>query len=172
MPDHLTPSPAHGSDLAPPQAMAGDLLAGPPPVALYHGLAEFNAGAYFECHETLEAIWMREPAPIRRLYQGILQVGVGFYHLRNGNYRGTLNLLESAAGYLRDFSPTCLGIAVAQLITDAGAVRAAVVALGPDHLAAFDLTTLPQIAYDPAVAATAVAPLLPSAADRAGPGHW
>lgn len=171
MPDHLPPS-GITHRVAPPAAALGDPPAGPPPVALYTGLAEFNAGAYFACHETLEAIWMREPAPIRRLYQGILQVGVGFYHLRNGNYRGTLNLLESAAGYLRDFTPTCLGIAVARLIAEAGAVRAAVVALGPDQLGAFDLTTLPQVYYDPAVAATAVAPVLPSAADRAGPGHW
>ena len=115
---------------------------------------------------------MREPAPIRRLYQGILQVGVGFYHLRNGNYRGTLNLLESAVGYLRDFTPTCWGIAVAQLIADASAVRAAVVALGPDRIRAFEPATLPQVSYDPVVAATAVAPILPNAADLAGPGHW
>ncbi len=172
MPDHPATSATRRAAPPPPPAVCCDPPAGPPPVALYTGLDEFNAGAYFQCHETLEAIWMREPAPVRRLYQGILQVAVGFYHLQNGNYRGTLNLLESAAGYLRDFTPTCLGIAVAQLITDAGAVRAAVVALGPDHLAAFDLTTLPQVHYDAAVAATAVAPVLPSAADRAGPGHW
>ncbi len=144
----------------------------PPPAALYTGLAQFNTGAYFECHETLEAIWMREPAPIRRLYQGILQVGVGFYHLRNSNYRGTLNLLASAVGYLRDFTPLALGIDVARLIADVGVVRTAVVTLGSDRLDLFDLTTLPQVHYDPLVAATAVAPLLPSAADRAGPGHW
>src|SRR3954469_19117281 len=67
----------------------------PPPAALLAGIEQFNQGAYFEGHETLEAIWMGEPGDIRRLYQGILQIGVGFYHLQRGNYRGTLNLLAS-----------------------------------------------------------------------------
>ncbi|HUS13970.1 MAG TPA: DUF309 domain-containing protein [Chloroflexia bacterium] len=145
---------------------------GIPPAALYTGIAEFNAGAYFECHETLEAIWMREPAPIRRLYQGILQVGVGFYHLRNGNYRGTLNLLASATGYLSDFAPSCLGVDVACLIADATRVREAVVAGGPAALAGFDLTTLPTVHYDPAIAAQAVAAAPPSEDTRDAVGHW
>jgi len=144
----------------------------PPPLALYTGIAEFNRGEYFECHETLEAIWMREPRPIRRLYQGILQAGVGFYHLRNGNYRGTLNLLGSAGGYLADFTPACMGVEVARLRAEAAAVRAAILALGPDHFREFDLSRLPQVHYDPAVAAQAVAPLAPDPNPAAGPGHW
>src|SRR6476469_7640879 len=148
-----------------------DPCAAPPPAALYAGIAEFNAGAYFECHETLEAIWMREPGPIRRLYQGILQVGVGFYHLRNGNYRGALNLLRSAAGYLAEFEPACLGVDVARLRADAAAVRAAVVTLGPERVGEFDLSGLPRVHYDPAVARMArAAPPAPTPPD--GPGHW
>src|SRR5437868_11280385 len=102
----------------------------PPPAALYAGIAEFNRGEYFECHETLEHLWMREPAPIRRLYQGIIQAAVGCYHLGHGNYRGTLNLLGSAGGYLAAFAPACLGVDVARLRADLAAVRATVEALG------------------------------------------
>ncbi|HMA38322.1 MAG TPA: DUF309 domain-containing protein [Chloroflexia bacterium] len=155
-----------------PDTTAGDPCWEPPPAPLYTGIAEFNRGAYFECHETLEAIWMREPGPIRRLYQGILQVGVGFYHLRNGNYRGTLNLLGSAVGYLADFAPACLGVDVARLIAEATQVRAAVVALGPAQVRAFDLATLPQVHYDPQVAAQAVAIPAPVAGEVPDPGHW
>lgn len=147
-----------------------DPCAAPPPAALYAGIAEFNAGAYFECHETLEAIWMREPGPIRRLYQGILQVGVGFYHLRNGNYRGALNLLLSARGYLAEFEPACLGVDVARLRADAAAVREAVVTLGPERVGEFDLSGLPRVHFDPAVARTAQAAPAPTPLD--GPGHW
>jgi hypothetical protein len=144
----------------------------PPPEALYAGIAEFNRGEYFECHETLERLWMREPRPIRRFYQGILQVGVGFYHLRNGNYRGTLNLLGSAVGYLIDFTPACCGVDVARLITDAFRVRNSVLTLGPDGFGSFDLTALPQVHYDPQIAAQAVAELPPDPASTDGPGHW
>ncbi len=144
----------------------------PPPAPLYDGIAEFNRGEYFECHETLENLWMHEPAPIRRLYQGILQVGVGFYHLRNGNYRGTLNLLASAVGYLRDFAPSCMGVDVARLIADAASVRAAILALGPERFREYDLLHLPRILYDPAVAATSVPLPLPEEGGAEGPGHW
>lgn len=151
---------------------APDSCGQPPPAPLYSGIAEFNRGAYFECHETLEHLWMHEPAPIRRLYQGILQAGVGFYHLRNGNYRGTLNLLRSAVGYLTAFEPACLGVDVARLCADVAAVRAAVEALGPARFREFDLATLPQVHYDPQVAATAIPEPPPAPDAQADVGHW
>ncbi len=155
-----------------PDGAPADRCRWPPPAGLYIGIAEFNRGAYFECHETLEHLWMREPGPIRRLYQGILQVGVGFYHLRNGNYRGTLNLLDSATGYLAGFGPVCLGVEVARLVADAAAVRAAVLARGPTALPTFDLATLPRVYYDPQIAATAVPDLPPARGPADLPGHW
>src|SRR3954469_23363688 len=155
-----------------PDFSLADVCGQTPPAALYAGIAEFNRGEYFECHETLEHLWMREPGAIRRLYQGILQVGVGFYHLRNGNYRGTLNLLGSGVGYLTDFKSGCYGVDVARLITDAFRVRHAVLALGPDGFRSFDLPTLPQIHYDPRIAAQAVAEQPTPCAPTATPGHW
>jgi hypothetical protein len=142
----------------------------PPPAALLVGIAEFNAGAYFECHETLEAIWMREPGSIRRLYQGILQIGVGFYHLRNGNYRGTLNLLASGAAYLQPFAPICMGVELTPLLAAAAAVRAQVQALGPTRLHEFDPATLPQITVT--VPAAVPAPDAPGEVGGERPGHW
>ncbi len=74
----------------------------PPPPALIRGLAQFNAGEYWECHETLEVLWRADPRPIRALYQGILQVGVAFYHLHRGNYNGAVpkhrGILSSCCG--------------------------------------------------------------------------
>ena len=34
----------------------------PPPPALLHGIEQFNAGEYWECHETLEGLWIAEHA--------------------------------------------------------------------------------------------------------------
>jgi len=141
-----------------------------PPAALLAGIAEFNEGAYFECHETLEAIWMHEPGSIRRLYQGILQIGVGFYHLRNGNYRGTLNLLASGVAYLQPFAPRCMGVELTPLIDAAQVVRAQVVELGPSRLHEFDLMTLPKISV--AMTSVALPPEPASAAAGERPGHW
>jgi len=38
--------------------------------AFLEGVEEFNRGEFYECHETLEALWLAEPRPIRGLYQG------------------------------------------------------------------------------------------------------
>ena len=55
------------------------------PDLVLKGIKEFNEGEFYKCHEYLEEAWMQEPHRVRSLYQGILQVGVGFYHLQNGN---------------------------------------------------------------------------------------
>jgi uncharacterized protein len=116
-----------------------------PPPGLLAGIAQFNAGAYWECHETLEEIWRVEPDPVRYLYQGILQVGVGFYHLRRGNYRGAVNKLTSGLACLAPSEPVCLGVDVARLRSEAGSVLAAVAALGPARLAEYDASDLPRV---------------------------
>ncbi len=106
---------------------------------------QFNAREFFECHESLEAIWNAEPGPIRTLYKGILQVGVGCYHLLRSNYRGATIKLQSGADYLEPFAPRCMGIEVGRLIADARKLRAALVALGPDHFLQVDLALIPKV---------------------------
>ena|SRR5688500_4904283 len=118
-----------------------------PPALLYIGLEQFNRGEYFEQHESLEEIWIAEPRPLRRLYQGILKVGVGFYKLRLGNYRGTVNHINGGIAYLQRFEGVCLGVDVARLISEASAVRDRVMELGPERIGEFDLSTLPQVHY-------------------------
>ncbi|MGI8915161.1 MAG: DUF309 domain-containing protein [Chloroflexota bacterium] len=86
-----------------------------PPAELIAGIAQFNVGEYWHCHETLEALWRSEPDPIRFLYQGILLIGVGFYHLQRGNARGALVKLRQGVACLEPFRPACMGIAVEEL---------------------------------------------------------
>jgi len=124
-----------------PAARCGDA----PPDGLLLGVAQFNRREYFECHETLEAVWNAEPGPIRVLYKGILQVGVGCYHLLRGNYRGAVIKLQSGADYLEPYAPRCMRVEVGQLIADARRLRAEVVARGPERLAEVDRTLLPII---------------------------
>ena len=66
---------------------------GPLPAKVLEGFRLFNARAFFEQHEALEEAWLAEPEPVRDLYRGILQIGVGFYHLERQNFRGARNLL-------------------------------------------------------------------------------
>ena len=118
-----------------------------PPELFYVGLEEFNQGKYFEQHETLEEIWQLDPRPIRRLYQGILKVGVAFLKLRIGNYRGTINHINGGVAYLRRFEDGCLGVEIARLIEEAEAVRDRVIELGPERLGGYDLSALPKVRF-------------------------
>ena len=119
-----------------------------PSPELLHGIEQFNHREYFECHETLEGIWIKEPRPIRTLYKGILQVGVGCYHLLRGNYRGAVIKLDSGARYLEPFAPICMRVNVARLITDARTLHTALTQLGPDHFRDIDLSLLPLVHLD------------------------
>ena len=120
-----------------------------PPAAFWQGLAEFNARQFFECHETLEALWKAEPGEVRHLYQGILQIGVGYYKiLQRPNYRGALALLARGAGWLELFAPQYWGVDIAALLMAVNQTQQTLQKLGPDRLADFELSaTIPIINY-------------------------
>jgi hypothetical protein len=69
----------------------------PAPPELIRGIEQFNAGEFFDQHETLELLWRDTRTPVRGLYHGILQVGVGFHHWGNGNFHGASTLLEEGS---------------------------------------------------------------------------
>ena len=119
--------------------------ADPPSPPLLRAVEQFNQREYFECHETLEAIWNAEPGPIRVLYKGILQVGVGCLHLLRHNYRGATIKLQSGADYLEPFAPACQGVEVGRLIADARRLRVALVELGPERFREVDLALMPRV---------------------------
>jgi predicted metal-dependent hydrolase len=112
---------------------------------LLEGIVQFNRGEYFEQHETLELLWRAERRDVRRLYQGILQVGVAFHHLRRLNHHGTVYMLTRGSGYLAPFAPVCQRVDVARLIADARRALAEVHRLGPSRLGDFDWRLAPQV---------------------------
>lgn len=76
--------------------MTGPTLTAEERVAFYTGVAQFNEGCYFECHDTLEDLWAGFRGPSRDFFQGLIQVSVAFYHLSNGNAVGATSLFERA----------------------------------------------------------------------------
>jgi len=112
----------------------------PPPPELIKGIGEFNAGEFFEQHETIELLWRATRTPDRALYHGILQIGVGFHHWRNGNFHGAATLIDEGLERLRPFAPRCHGVDVAALIADATSARERLDALGAGHMRDADLT--------------------------------
>jgi predicted metal-dependent hydrolase len=121
----------------------------PAPERLRVGVHLFNAGEFFECHEVLEDLWRDEPGPMRELYQGILQVGVGFYHLGRGNYRGAVNLLGYGIARLERVPHDAHGLDVRALLVQAARCRERLVELGPNRLDGFDDATIPKVRWLP-----------------------
>jgi len=117
----------------------------PPPALLLEGIAQFNRGEFFEQHETLEVLWRAETRDIRYLYQGILQIGVAFHHLRRLNHHGTVYMLTRGPRYLAPFAPRCQRVDVAALLGDAAAALQEVERLGPARLAEFDWRLAPRV---------------------------
>ena len=81
------------------------------------GIEEFNQGLFYECHETLEEVWLEEHGPERELYQGIIQVAAAFHHVHNRNLRGARSLMEAGAAKLRRYPAHHYGIDVAAFLT-------------------------------------------------------
>jgi uncharacterized protein len=115
------------------------------PDLVLKGIGEFNRGEFYECHEFLEEAWMQEPGRVRFLYQGILQVGVGFYHLQNGNWRGATGLLRNGTIRLKEFEPVTLGVDVAKLVRESERCLRELESLGRERVHEFDASKIPKV---------------------------
>lgn len=109
----------------------------PLPALAHKAIEQFNAGEYWEQHETFETVWRAEPGPIRQLYQGILQVGVAYLQIQRKNYIGARKLFQRARQYLTVLPDVCQGVDIAQLRADAQTAQAELERLGPDRVAEF-----------------------------------
>ena len=116
-----------------------------PSAAFLEGVALFNAGQFYKQHDVFEALWMADQRPIRDLYQGVLQIGVSFHQVEEGNYRGAVKMLRRGLLHLRTLPPVCQTLDVARLRREARTVHDDIIALGPDRLGEYDLEKLGRV---------------------------
>lgn len=86
-------------------------------MSLQLGIQQFNSREFYQCHDTLEEIWIEAPEMDKRFYQGVLQVAVACHHLSNHNQRGAIILLGEAIRRLNDYQPDYYGVDVSELMT-------------------------------------------------------
>ena len=111
------------------------------------GIALFNQGEYYKCHDALEAAWMQDKSPARELYRGILQVGIAYYQIQRGNYRGALKMLLRLRQWLDPLPAVCRGVHIAKLRENASLVQAILTELGPERIGEFDTAVIKPIEY-------------------------
>jgi predicted metal-dependent hydrolase len=111
------------------------------------GIALFNQGEYYKCHDALETAWMQDQSSARELYRGILQVGIAYYQIQRGNYRGAVKMLLRLHQWLDPLPAVCRGVNVARLRENAAEVQALITELGSERLGEFDTAVIQPIEY-------------------------
>jgi len=82
------------------------------------GIDEFNQQLFFECHETLEELWLEEHGDDRKFYQAIIQIAAGYYKLQQGVPVGSIKLWHIGLEKLAADRPIFLGVNVDRLIDE------------------------------------------------------
>ncbi len=65
----------------------------------------FDAGAFFEAHELLEAFWVTYRGGDRDFYRGLIQTAVALHHLSTGNAIGARGVAARARANLAPYAP-------------------------------------------------------------------
>src|SRR5712691_6969149 len=79
------------------------------------GIDEFNQQLFFECHETLEEIWLEDHGDDRMFYQGIIQIAAGYFKWQQGVPAGAIKLWRTGLEKIESYGPVHLGINVEAL---------------------------------------------------------
>lgn len=118
------------------------------PPRFYEALSLLNAGDYFECHEVLEELWREEQSSLRLLYQGILQVAVGCYHLTaRANRRGGESKLREGLAKLQMFPPVVGVLDLEDLRRQVAELLHRVASMDDEALPQLRLSPLLQVRY-------------------------
>lgn len=83
---------------------------------LLKGVEEFNQWLFFECHETLEEIWLEDHGEDRKFYQGIIQIAAGYFKWEQGVLIGAIKLWRSGLEKLEPYGSTHLGIGLGSFL--------------------------------------------------------
>jgi uncharacterized protein len=82
------------------------------------GLALFNAGRFFECHEHWEIVWKQASGAERQFYQGLIQAAAALLHAERGNPRGAASTHAKCLEKLQALPDVFMGIGLAELRAD------------------------------------------------------
>lgn len=113
------------------------------------GIEKFNKREFYKQHDLFEALWVETQSPVRDLYRAILQVGVAYFQIERGNYRGAHKMLLRSIQWLALLPDECQGVNVAQLKADSYRVRLELERLGEARIHEFDQTLLRPVLQIP-----------------------
>ena len=111
----------------------------------WKGVEQFQQGEFYDCHDTLEALWMEAQEPDKTFLQGILQIAVAYYHLGNQNWRGAVILLGEGSRRLISYQPEYGGLDIEHFVETSLEFLSHLQSLGPERLDEVSLTAQPNL---------------------------
>lgn len=89
----------------------------PPPFAEHfaQGVEHFNAGRFWDAHESWETLWLVSDSEMRQFLQGLIQLAAAYLHLGRANYSGAIRLFDAALGRLETIPDGYCGVAITDL---------------------------------------------------------
>ena len=70
---------------------------------LVEGVEHFNAGRFWEAHESWEELWMVAEGEERQFLQGLIQLTAAYHHAQRGTLSGAVRLFDSAIRRMQPF---------------------------------------------------------------------
>ncbi len=117
--------------------------------ALAKGVDEFNAREFYECHETLEEVWLQDCGDDHLFLQGLIQAAAAYHNLLRGKWSGGARLLDLALVKLGPYGASHHGVDLASFTQEMRQGRVVAGDLLRRGGGPFDERLLPQIHYVP-----------------------
>ena len=95
---------------------------------LQQAVAQFNAGEFFDCHETLEPLWQAAAGDERTFLHALIQAAIALCHAQRGNRTGAMSLHARAQSKFKTLPDEMHGVALRQLSRELEAFFSAVYA--------------------------------------------
>ena len=74
------------------------------------GVAHFNAGEFWDAHESWETIWLEAESDVHMFLQGLIQLAAAYHHVKRGTFPGAVRLFDAALTKLEPFPKRWCGI--------------------------------------------------------------
>ena len=79
------------------------------------GIRLFNQHSFYECHDTIEEVWLQESSDRQPFLQGLIQAAVSFHHDQHGKWGAARAMLQRSLDKLEHYPTDYGGIDLANL---------------------------------------------------------
>jgi uncharacterized protein len=83
------------------------------------GVEHFNAGEFWEAHESWEELWLAAESDLVEFLQGLIQLAAAYHHVKRGTWRGAVRLFDASLRRLDPFPVVYCGLDRSAAVTAA-----------------------------------------------------